>query len=178
MYDTLRCNHKKCLMLIVWVVWTFQSPITLDLSSKAEMMEDHSPGAMKDDDDDDDDDAEDKIDNQICDPERLKAFNVRDISFVPPRAFLMNVPRTKANFFLSSFFFFFFFFFFFTIFIILSLSSYRCLCVCLLTKTSIEWSQFHASPGKKSRPLSVSKHSFPDPIPMILFQLNHCNLRI
>jgi len=52
------------------------SPITLDLSSKAEMMEDHSPGAMKDDDDDDDDDAEDKIDNQICDPERLKAFNM------------------------------------------------------------------------------------------------------
>jgi len=31
---------------------------------------------MKDDDDDDDDDGEDRIDSQICDPERLKAFNM------------------------------------------------------------------------------------------------------
>ena len=53
-----------------------QSPMTLDLSSKAEAIEDHSPGAMKDDDDDDDDDGEDRIDSQISDPERLKAFNV------------------------------------------------------------------------------------------------------
>jgi hypothetical protein len=52
-----------------------QSPITLDLSSKSEVMEDHSPG-LRDDDDDDDDEADEKMDNQVCDPERLKAFNV------------------------------------------------------------------------------------------------------
>ena len=37
-------------------------------------MDDHSPGAIKDEDDDEDDDVEDRIDTQ--DPERLKAFNV------------------------------------------------------------------------------------------------------
>nr|SVE94213.1 EOG090X05H5 [Simocephalus serrulatus] len=38
------------------------------------VMDDHSPGAIKDEDDEDDDDVEDRIDTQ--DPERLKAFNM------------------------------------------------------------------------------------------------------
>lgn len=48
----------------------------MDLSSKTSdvLMDDHSPGAIKDEDDEDDDDVEDRIDTQ--DPERLKAFNV------------------------------------------------------------------------------------------------------
>lgn len=48
----------------------------MDLSSKADLAEDNSPGVVKDEDDDDEDDGEDKMDSQVYDPERLKAFNV------------------------------------------------------------------------------------------------------
>ena len=59
-----------------------QSPVTLDLSSKTGPVQltissddgQHSP--MANDDDDDDDDTDDRIDLQVFDPERLKAFNV------------------------------------------------------------------------------------------------------
>ena len=51
-----------------------QSPNTLDGDN-------HSP-AIKEEDDDDDDEAEDRIDSQVHDPERLKAFNVRETASV------------------------------------------------------------------------------------------------
>ena len=59
-----------------------QSPVTLDLSSKSGPVmncsddgHDHS-AASNDDEEDDDNDADDRIDLQVFDPERLKAFNV------------------------------------------------------------------------------------------------------
>nr|SVE93594.1 EOG090X05H5 [Scapholeberis mucronata] len=51
-----------------------QQLLGLDRASSDVLVDDHSPGAIKDEDDDDDDDVEDKIDTQ--DPERLKAFNM------------------------------------------------------------------------------------------------------
>lgn len=47
-------------------------------------MDEHSPGAPKDEDDEDDDDAEDRIDTHGSDPERLKAFNVINLAPFEP----------------------------------------------------------------------------------------------
>ena len=106
---------------------SLQSPITLDLSSKCEVMEDHSPG-LRDDDDDDDDEADDKMDNQLHDPERLKAFNVSEARAVADPA---AQPDRVVSF------------------------GGRCSFVCLSTRIWTARRPYRGSRVKKSRPSST-----------------------
>lgn len=68
------------------------SPLLLGQET-ASVHDETSSSGNKEDEDDDDDDAEDKIDPQQYDPERLKAFNVSDDDSAPRRA----APRRPST---------------------------------------------------------------------------------